>query len=730
MPTVGTHTAVEYEDVLDEIYEIKSKYSNHLLIWAGDINASIFRDPPSSNDKKFRAFLSGNDLEVSVKTPNQPTYYHFTGEVTSTIDYFITLKHQADIIHNIHVDVRNNINSSTHDAIVATLTVTTEEPLKKPVVTQVLRRVKWDKLDLIQYHELVEQKACTLLDTITDDTPTEIIIRRLEDILYSTSIECSPKPRNRNRNPTRFTWTPELIPHMKRSKWAYAQWKDGGKPTEPTHELCLAKKKAKRNLRQAQRRISARERHDTVNKIMEASSSDQQTFHRLIRCQRDQSTLPSTAQIDFSTTGPEDHPNTSDADKWAAYFRELATPKNCEHFDQTYKNSVDLQRLVIRNLATGAQEDVSPVDRKHVERLVSELKRNKAADANGIMSEHIKFSPTVVVDVITLIINRVMQEAKVPESFKSGVITPVHKKDKPQNNPDSYRRITVSSLVGKLWEKELTHRIKKTLEASQSPYQFGFMEGASSNNAVALISEAVAEANDQNKPLYLTLMDASKAFDIVDHSSMLNHLYKQGVEGKIWLLADSMYCGAISKVKWDGSLSENFNELQGIRQGAISSTVLFNNRSSPLLQRLQKSPGSLSIGHIKLGAVMCADDLALLSENRPGMQMLVDEAACDASRERLKFSDTKTIMITINGGRKHAQPRQPISLYGNTVIEDNHGKHLGVIRTSTDKNTETVDSRIQLTRRTAYALMGAPEHLRPSKAYLRPGSSNPIINRV
>jgi hypothetical protein len=44
----------------------------------------------------------------------------------------------------------------------------------------------------------------------------------------------------------------------------------------------------------------------------------------------------------------------------------------------------------------------------------------------------------------------------IPSIFKSGIITPVYKRhDKPLEDPNSYRRITVLSIVGKLFEKVL-----------------------------------------------------------------------------------------------------------------------------------------------------------------------------------------------------------------------------------------------------------------------------------
>ena len=249
-------------------------------------------------------------------------------------------------------------------------------------------------------------------------------------------------------------------------------------------------------------------------------------------------------------------------------------------------------------------------------------------------AEHIKQAPQVVTDIITIIVNKTLADGKLPDSFKHGLITPVHKNGKPPKNPNSYRRITVAPLIGKIIEKELTSRINARLRPCHNPHQFGFTEGASSNNAAVLLTEALLDSKANRKPLHVTFMDASKAFDVVDHSSMLRHLYNRQVQGKLWLTIDSMYSGSSSAVKWDGDISIPFSEGQGICQGGVSSTTLFNNRSTHLLEQQSTCPGQLRIGHSPLGAIMCADDLALLSDSPAGMQCLVNIAAADAGRGR------------------------------------------------------------------------------------------------
>ena len=74
------------------------------------------------------------------------------------------------------------------------------------------------------------------------------------------------------------------------------------------------------------------------------------------------------------------------------------------------------------------------------------------------------------------------------------------------------------------------------LDPVQNRLQFGFTQGASPVYAALVITEAMAEAQDTGKPLYITFLDTSKAFDVVDHKCMLNALYQQGVTGSLWSL--------------------------------------------------------------------------------------------------------------------------------------------------------------------------------------------------
>ena len=104
----------------------------------------------------------------------------------------------------------------------------------------------------------------------------------------------------------------------------------------------------------------------------------------------------------------------------------------------------------------------------------------------------------------------------------------------------------------------MTSEAAVPLENSQSRQQFGLTKGASPSNAAVMISEAIAENLDEKKPTYITYLDASKCFDVVDHNSMLCCLYEQGVTGKLWKLFENMYTDISSSIKWKKNFQTHF----------------------------------------------------------------------------------------------------------------------------------------------------------------------------
>ena len=105
------------------------------------------------------------------------------------------------------------------------------------------------------------------------------------------------------------------------------------------------------------------------------------------------------------------------------------------------------------------------------------------------------------------------------------------------------------------------------------------------------------EAENENKPLVVATLDAQKAFDVVDHDTLLRRLFLDGITGPDWLLLRDMYTDLTSVVKWEGTLSAPFVIRQGVRQGGVLSTRYYKRYNNHLLLELENKFTGLNWVH-------------------------------------------------------------------------------------------------------------------------------------
>ena len=77
-------------------------------------------------------------------------------------------------------------------------------------------------------------------------------------------------------------------------------------------------------------------------------------------------------------------------------------------------------------------------------------------------------------------------------------------------------------------------------------------------------------------PLFLAFGDASKAFDNIDHCIIFKTVRLRGFPPVIIRLFEYLYTTQLVYIQWGGFLSCSFCVSNGVKQGGILSTVLFN----------------------------------------------------------------------------------------------------------------------------------------------------------
>ena len=163
------------------------------------------------------------------------------------------------------------------------------------------------------------------------------------------------------------------------------------------------------------------------------------------------------------------------------------------------------------------------------------LKNDKASDEFSITAEHLKYGSNKLLNLLVKIVNFSFENLSIAPCLKSGVACPIRKKRKPKQDPNLYRKITITTLLGKIIEKIHLNLNSVNVSNQQNRLQKGFTRGEMPITAGSILSELMAEARNSKTPLYIAFMDARKAVDVVWHNCLFRDMDKFGIEGDNWL---------------------------------------------------------------------------------------------------------------------------------------------------------------------------------------------------
>lgn len=230
-------------------------------------------------------------------------------------------------------------------------------------------------------------------------------------------------------------------------------------------------------------------------------------------------------------------------------FYDFLSPKN--------KNSIML-------------EDCSPDE---ILKVINEFENGKASD---IPISVIKKSSHVIAPVLSRYFNILMSKGTFPDILKTGRITPVYKKGNPEEI-ENYRPISTLSVFGKIFEKLLYSRIYSFVSSQGilSKTQFGFRQSHSTSHAVNYSVNLITKSLKQKHHVLGIFIDLSKAFDTIDHSTLLIKLEGYGIRGVANDLIKSYLTNRLQYTEVVGERSDTLKVQFGVPQGSILGPLLF-----------------------------------------------------------------------------------------------------------------------------------------------------------
>ena len=306
------------------------------------------------------------------------------------------------------------------------------------------------------------------------------------------------------------------------------------------------------------------------------------------------------------------------------------------------------------------------------------LKQGKHDGHVGFYSDHLRLAPQRFLSGLALTLNALLVHGVVPDEMRLSTVSPIPKnKRKSVNDSDNYRAIALSSIVGKMLDRIL---IKKCPELSlTSDLQFGFKAGHSTTQCSFVAREVIEYYHNRETDVYVTLLDASKAFDRVEYVALFRKLTLKGVCPIVTRFLLGLYTCQQIRVRWGGVHTEPFATTNGVKQGGVLSPLLFSLYLEPLLQQLISSGYGCWVGSTYCGALAYADDVVLLAPTVHALKEQLEICARYAQEYKVLFNASKSKLIPLR--RNHASHHAPpvVHLMGDPIECVNQDKHLGTV---------------------------------------------------
>ena len=240
---------------------------------------------------------------------------------------------------------------------------------------------------------------------------------------------------------------------------------------------------------------------------------------------------------------------------------------------------------------------------------------------------------------------------------------------------DNYRPIALASILSKVLEKILLHRLE--LYVSIADNQFGFKRKHGTDMCIYALKDIISNYRNHNSTMFLCFIDASRAFDRLNHFKLFTKLCHRGVPSYIIRILAYWYAHQTMQVRWGNTMSEHFHVGNGVRQGGILSPFLFNLYMDDLSRELNLCNTGCVIGSTVVNHLMYADDLVTFSPCSAGLQQLLRICSQYGTDFNIKYNAKKSSILIVRSKNDTRAVFPKFVLSGNELLVCKDIKYLG-----------------------------------------------------
>ena len=273
----------------------------------------------------------------------------------------------------------------------------------------------------------------------------------------------------------------------------------------------------------------------------------------------------------------------------------------CEKFANAFSEEVDNikhlcnNNFLDRDMYVNSQNvsfRYKKVTSSDVSKVIGSLKVKKSPGVDNIRLIDIKSIKTEISPILAHFINLTINNQIYPDLLKISIVRPLFKggENKSFNN---YRPIAILPSINKVVEKTIvnqTSHFLKTFNVINSA-QYGFQRG---KNTTQLLSKFANDVNNYlNKKMLVAVLfiDFKKAFDTLDHLTLLKSLEESGIRGFMLGWFRNYLTNRAFTVKINSYYSNQKTMRYGVAQGSVTGPmcyIIHVNSLVSVIKRCQK----------------------------------------------------------------------------------------------------------------------------------------------
>ena len=538
---------------LSEYIQSNTSIGDQIIIGA-DSNCSV--KSSSRRQNIWRSFCMSFELKESLSP--YPSFHHHNQTSDSYIDLFVTSTEVETGHVTQYCTLDDPLNLSSHDPLLLSVSIVINNLKKDNYHSNTYenfdrKKIIWDNSKISAYQDLTSSALSHAMSYW--NTPETIPL--LSSLISRLLVQCAEMVFDyRSPMKNRYRSRPSLQIRQAKNKLqeSFMKWKKAGKPssvTDPTRILYNKSRSHLQRLRRYEENLHTTKQNHQL--MLCHKNNRNQVYATLKRARGDSSgTIPAVLHTPVGSYHGDDV-----LEGFAADAEHLGqSNEDSTYFNRGFYNLCKLDNYYIFDFPNEEQPKIPPMDMDKLNHILNnKMKAGKACDTYQLTVEHLRHCDPVAKGCILNFINRILANIYYLScrQIKIGLGTAVFKgKNKSSSMSTSFRRITVSPILGAIIDYYIDPKAEAIFRPRQSPDQLGFTSGVSYFLAAIQRGECQRWAHDNKLTCFGVSLDGESAFPSVERNIQVRELYTAGERGDLLRYSKNTYKNTEFHMKLEG----------------------------------------------------------------------------------------------------------------------------------------------------------------------------------